>query len=107
MAYFMAQLEIESMFQVWNEILALIGGGFVGIYMLGMFTRRASSVGAVAGAVGSVVCTVLLKNLTDAHWVFYTPVATGSCIAIGYVVSLIVPDSREKSLANAPAISSA
>ncbi|MDF7826159.1 sodium/solute symporter [Pontiellaceae bacterium B12227] len=99
MAYFMAQLQIESMFQVWNEILALIGGGFVGIYILGMFTRRASSVGAVAGAVGSVVCTVLLKNLTDAHWVFYTPVATGSCIAIGYVVSLVVPDSREKSLA--------
>lgn len=95
-AYVMAQMEIESMFQVWNEIIALIGGGFVGIYMLGMFTRRTGSVGAVVGALGSVVCLLLVKTYTDVHWVFYTAVATGSCMLLGYLTSFVFPSSRAK-----------
>ena len=98
MAYYMAQLQIESMFQVWSEILALIGGGFVGIYILGMFTRRTSSVGALIGAVGSIACTVLVKKYTDAHWVFYTPVATGACMVLGYLSSLLLPSRRHKDM---------
>lgn len=98
MAYFMAQLEIESMFQVWSEILALLGGGFVGIYILGMFTRRTSSAGAIIGAVGSIVCTVLLKNFTELHWVFFTPAAAGSCVVLGYLSSFLFPSKRKKDL---------
>lgn len=98
MAYFMAQLEIESMFQTWSEILALLGGGFVGIYLLGMFTRRTSSVGAVIGAVGSIGCTVLLKDYTDVHWVFFTPAAVGACMVMGYFSSFLFPSKREKDI---------
>ncbi|MEM6886439.1 MAG: sodium/solute symporter, partial [Verrucomicrobiota bacterium] len=98
MAFYMAQLQIESMFQTWSEILALIGGGFVGIYILGMFTRRTNSAGAVTGAISSIVCTVLVKNFTDAHWVFYTPVAAISCVAIGYLSSFLFPSKSQKNL---------
>lgn len=97
-AYYMAQLQIESMFQVWNELLALIGGGFVGIYLLGMFTRRATSVGAMVGALGSVVSTILLKHVTDVHWVFYAPSAVLACMVIGYLVSLVLPTQSERDL---------
>lgn len=95
-AYAMAQMEIESMFQIWNEIIALVGGGFVGIYMLGIFTRRTNSLGAVVGALGSVVCLLLVKTYTDVHWVFYTAVATGSCMLLGYLTSLVFPSKVTK-----------
>ena len=97
-AYYMAQLQIESMFQTWSEILALIGGGFVGIYLLGMFTRRTTSSGAVVGAVGSIICTVMLKKYTEVHWVFYTPFATGCCLLVGYLFSFLFPSRRNKDL---------
>ena len=45
----MAGMNIRSMFRTWNEICALLGGGFIGIYILGMFTRRASGPGVIIG----------------------------------------------------------
>jgi Na+/proline symporter len=98
LAYLMAQMPIDSIFQVWNEIIALLGGGFVGIYMLGMFTRRCSSIGAATGAIGSIISTVLVKKFTGLHWVFYPPFAVFACLFIGYATSWIFPSKRIKDL---------
>ena len=96
MALFMASLEIKSMFKTWNIMMALLGGGFIGIYILGIFTRRANTIGACIGAAASIVCTVLVKELTPLHWVFFTPVAVLSCILVGYFTSLIIPCKKNK-----------
>jgi SSS family transporter len=96
-ALLMAKLDIRSMFQVWFEIAALIGGGFVGMYFLGMLTRRANSLGVAIGAVSSIFCLLLVKNLTPIHWSLYQVIAIASCVIVGYVSSLLIP-SREKDL---------
>ncbi len=56
----------------WAQTMALLGGGFVGVYILGMFTRRANGFGAVAGALGSAFAAL-------------------SCIAFGYLFSFLRP----------------
>jgi SSS family transporter len=94
-ALFMAGMQITSMFETWNVILSLIGGGFIGIYILGMFTTRANSIGVSAGAIASIVITLWVKNNTPLHWTFYSPVAVTSCISIGYLVSLLFPISAK------------
>ena len=96
-AFYMAQMEIESMFQIWSKILALFGGGFVGMYLLGMFTVRATSLGAAAGALGSIAVVIYIQNWTHVHWMFYSSVAVISCLLIGYGVSFI-PATRERDL---------
>ena len=58
-AAYMATMNLRSMFQLWNELIALLGGGFLGIYILGMFTRRATAFGVAVGAISSI-CTCLL-----------------------------------------------
>jgi len=88
---YMARMNITSMFQTWNEIVALLGGGFVGIYILGMFTTRASSAGAIVGALASVAAAILIKGYTEIHWIFYAPAAILSCVVVGYLASLILP----------------
>ena len=64
-----------------------------------MFTRRTSSLGAVAGALGSIVTTILVKQYSDLHWVFYAPAAVLSCLVIGYLTSLLLPSRRTRNFA--------
>ncbi len=90
-ALYMAGLNQRSLFQTWNELFALLGGGFLGIYILGTFTRRANAAGAITGALVSVPATFAIKHYTDLHWAAYMPAAVMTCVAIGYLVSLLTP----------------
>ena len=48
-ALFMAAQDIPSLFEQYNRILGLTGGGLAGLLALGMLTKRANSTGALAG----------------------------------------------------------
>ncbi|MEM6259224.1 MAG: sodium/solute symporter [Planctomycetota bacterium] len=90
-ALYMASAQITSMFEVWNQVAALLGGGFVGMFVLGIFTTRTNSAGAITGALSSIAMTLYLKYFTDAHWVSYAPLAVLSCVVVGYVASFVLP----------------
>lgn len=94
-ALFMAKLDLPYLFQTWNELFALLGGGFLGIYILGIFTRRTHALGAMAGALASIVTTILVKQYTSLHWYFYMPSAVFTCLGIGYFLSLLTPGYRK------------
>ena len=89
-AAYMATLQITSMFALWNTILGLLGGGIVGLYSLGMFTRRANTAGAITGAFASVAWSLWLKS-TDAHFMLYLPSSVLVCMTAGYLASLVLP----------------
>ena len=86
----MATTEIKSMYDMWSQLVALILGGFGGVFVLGMFTRRANGWGALLGAVSSIGITVAIKTYTDLHFMAYGSVAVLSCVAIGYVASFFL-----------------
>jgi SSS family transporter len=90
-ALYMAKLNMRSLFQTWNELFALLGGGFLGIYILGTYTHRANAIGAFTGAIASIGVTLWLKYFTAVHWYFYSPGAVIACVVIGYLVSLFTP----------------
>jgi SSS family solute:Na+ symporter len=94
-ALYMAGLSISSMFQTWNEMCALLGGGFIGIYILGMFTKRANTIGVIAGAIASIVAIIIAKQYTPMHWALYTPFAVFTCLVVGYFVSLVTPGAQK------------
>ncbi|MBC8009199.1 MAG: sodium/solute symporter, partial [Burkholderiales bacterium] len=98
MALLLAALPIKSMMVVWSQVSALLGGGIVGVYTLGMLTTRANGVGAVSGAVASVLVALSIKLFTPLHWSTYLPIAIGSCLVVGYVVSLLTPHANKKNL---------
>ncbi|MEM0964774.1 MAG: sodium/solute symporter [Verrucomicrobiota bacterium] len=97
-AFYMAQMDLTSIFKTWNEAVALLGGGFVGIYIVGMFTKRVHSGGAFIGAIASIAIVIYAKNMTAFHWVFYVPIAVVSCMVVGYLVSMILPRDPSKDL---------
>jgi SSS family solute:Na+ symporter len=95
MALLLASQDLKSMMVVWNQLVALVGGGIVGVYSLGMFSTRANGFGAICGAIASIVVTALVRLYTPLHWGTYIPIAIFSCIVVGYLASLLRPQSKD------------
>ncbi|NQX01396.1 sodium/solute symporter [bacterium] len=95
MALLLAGTNPKSLMVVWSQIVSLMGGGVVGVYSLGMFTKRVNGFGAVCGAIASIVITLLVKLSTPLHWSTYMPIAILSCMVVGYLCSLFSPQTKD------------
>jgi hypothetical protein len=71
--------------------MALLGGGFPGIFALGLLTRRANAPGAAIGLLASIAITFAVKHYTNTNVFLFTSVAVGSCMVVGYAASLFFP----------------
>ncbi len=71
--------------------LGLIAGGLTGVFILGIFTQRANSIGVLCGAGAGFVGPFLVKNYTDLNIFLYAPIGVLSCVTIGYIVSILTP----------------
>lgn len=94
MALILATRDLKSMMILWTQFTALLGGGIVGVYSLGMFSKRANGFGAICGAIGSIAITGMVKLYTNLHWGTYVPIAIFSCIFVGYAASLLFPQRK-------------
>lgn len=90
-ALLMASMDIKSLWETFVQLFALVGGGFPGIFALGMMTRRANSPGVWIGLLASIGVTAAVKAYSDLNVFLYISIAVGSCIGVGYVASLFFP----------------
>jgi Na+/proline symporter len=91
LALYLSTMDIRSLWDKFIELMALLGGGFAGIYALGMFTRRANWQGCVIGIVASIIATVFTKFCTPLHVLMYGFISTSACMVFGYAGSLFWP----------------
>ena len=96
MALWLLTMDLPTLWEAFMRIMAYIGGGFGGIFILGMFTRRAHEVGAILGVIASFGMAWYFNNSDlSVHYSALTLLITGSCIVVGYVSSLIIPWKRK------------
>ncbi|HVS54151.1 MAG TPA: sodium:solute symporter [Opitutaceae bacterium] len=88
MAVWLAWRGTTSLWDEYLKLIALIGGGFPGVFALGLLTRRANATGVIVGALASVAVTWVVQNFTATSAFLHGFVAVASCIVIGYGVSL-------------------
>lgn len=88
-AMWIAAANVEFIFDFFQEVLGLFGGGLAGIFILAVFLPRANGAGAIAGLFGSALITWLVRSQTDITVYLYGAVGVVSCVVIGYVVSLM------------------
>jgi len=88
--------DIKSLWDVFMSILGLLGGSMCGLFMLGMYTRRANGIGAVTGAVAGAICLYLVKTYTSMHFFLYTIVGISTCLVVGYIVSLFAGGKQKQ-----------
>lgn len=90
-ALLLATFELPSLWDLFIKLMGLLGGGFGGVYALGLLTKRANGPGVLIGTVTSVILTVCFDYVTDANAFAVAAMATFSCVFIGYVASLFIP----------------
>jgi Na+/proline symporter len=90
----MATYPIKSLWDLFLALLGLLGGGLAGLFVLGIFTRRANSTGAIIGVICSTVTLYCVKRFTDLHFFLYAGIGITACASVGYLASLIIPSSK-------------
>ncbi|MCB0731581.1 MAG: sodium/solute symporter [Ignavibacteriae bacterium] len=97
-ALLMVSWEIKSLWDQFNLIVGLFVGGLGGIFLLGMFTKKANGIGAIIGLVFSAILQYLLSNYTDLNLLLYAASGFCSAVIIGYLFSLIFPVKNNKAI---------
>jgi sodium-coupled monocarboxylate transporter 8/12 len=82
----------------YNLINCLLGGPILGIFLLGMLTRRGNGRGAVFGAVVGLMAVALLQWKTNISFFYFALVGTFVTFVTGYLVSLTGPAPRTEAL---------
>jgi len=97
LALMMAGWGIKSLWDQINTFIGLFTGGLGGLFLLGVFTRRAHGRGAVVGLVASGVVQFVVARYSTVSFLMYTFTGLVSCLIIGYVSSLLLPDKNASS----------
>ena len=98
MALYIASLNVQSLWDQYLQLLALIGGGLPGVFALGLLTRKANSNGVLIGLLLSIVITWAVQHYTHVSSFLHGFVAIASTIIIGYIASLLIPTKDKAQL---------
>lgn len=88
MAVYLAWRNVASLWDEFLRMAALLGGGFPGVFALGLLTRRANGPGACVGAVAAMIFIWGIQSYTTISVFFHTFLAIACAIPVGYVASL-------------------
>lgn len=99
-ACLMAAFPIASLFFFFQEVVGLFGSALTGIFILGIFFKKANWAGTLIGAVLSVIVVVLLKYQTPINFYIYPLIAIPVCVIGGYIFSLVIKVDRNNNSRN-------
>ena len=93
-----AALFLGRIGEIWQVAVTLAGfwtGPLLGIFLLGFFTRRASSSGVIVGAIVGLLCTLWFKS-EGGNEFFFSAVGMIPTMVIGYLISLASPPRKDQ-----------
>ena len=93
-AVIVALFKIKSLYDLVFLVIGLFGGGLAGLFILGMFTQKGNSMGALVGFISSAAILFYVTQYTSLNLFLYGPIGIFSCVIIGYLVSLIGSHSQ-------------
>lgn len=88
---------LGTLLEATNKVIGLIGGPLIGLFLLGMLTRRATARGAMIGWIGGLLITLWVCFGTKISFLWYAATGCISTLLIGYVVSYFgrAPDPKQ------------
>jgi solute:Na+ symporter, SSS family len=73
-------------------IASLAYGGLLGVFLLGILTRRATQTGTILGMLSGLALNIYLWAETHVAWTWYVTFGATTTFVVGYVASLIFRD---------------
>lgn len=74
-------------------IASLAYGGLLGVFLLGVLTRRARQTGAILGMLCGLALNIYMWGFTHIAWTWYVTFGALTTFAVGYLVSLVEGDA--------------
>jgi SSS family solute:Na+ symporter len=90
--------KVGRVVEVGLQIASVAYGALLGVFLLGVLTRRANQSGAMVGMLCGFVTELYLWWWTRVPFTWYVPIGTGVTFGIGYIFSLTIPNSRQSQL---------
>jgi solute:Na+ symporter, SSS family len=87
----MEQFPVESLWELFLNVLGLTTGILAGLFSLGILTRRANGAGAILGVISSGAAMWAVSEYGDVHALMYGCLAVVICFGAGYFFSLVTP----------------
>ncbi|MDR2706092.1 MAG: sodium/solute symporter [Planctomycetaceae bacterium] len=95
LALFLATWDVKSLWDQFNTFLGLFTGTLGGLFLMGVFSKRINSVGAMFGLILSFTAVLLVHLYTPLSFLLYGFLGMISCYIIGYIVSLFFGGSAK------------
>lgn len=90
-ALILAGLGSASVWDLALRLTGLISNGIIGLFWLGLLTRRANEVGALIGVVFGMLTVLYLQTSTEVTFLVYQAAGGLVAIVVGYLASLLIP----------------
>jgi Na+/proline symporter len=81
--------------EVGLSITSVAYGGLLGVFLLGVLTKRASESGAIVGMLCGLAVNLYLWRYAVVAFTWYVPLGSAATFAAGYAASLVWP-ARER-----------
>jgi len=89
----LAMIDVESALDAWWELASIFSGGMLGLFLLGLISRKAHNPAAVTGVIAGILTILWMtfsKNLGGAFEALQSPFHNFMIIVIGTLVILLV-----------------
>jgi sodium-coupled monocarboxylate transporter 8/12 len=88
---------LGTLLEATNKVIGLIGGPLIGLFLLGVLSRRATARGAMIGWIGGLVLTLWICFGTRVSFLWYAMAGCLATLAIGYVTSRLdaAPEAKQ------------
>ena len=81
--------------EVGLSIASVAYGALLGVFLLGVLTRRANQRGAIVGMACGLAIEIYIWTATHIPWTWYVVIGTAITFVVGYVVSAVFAESQE------------
>jgi len=92
-ALWIARSDVRSLFEAFLNVIGMFGGTISGLFILGIFTRRANGAGALLGALASASAVWVVHSHVHFYWYAFTGITT--CVVVGYFTSFCFPRANK------------
>jgi sodium-coupled monocarboxylate transporter 8/12 len=87
---------LGTLLEATNKVIGLVGGPLIGLFLLGILTRRATSRGALIGWLAGLLMTIYVCFGTKISFLWYAMTGCLTTMGVGLLVSMLeaAPDAK-------------
>jgi SSS family solute:Na+ symporter len=89
--------KVGRVIEVGLQIASVAYGALLGVFLLGVLTRRANQSGAMTGMLCGFVSELYIWLWTRVPWTWYVAIGTVVTFTVGYATSIVFERAEAKS----------